>query len=122
MLRIVFRISAVLAASLWLCTPLQAQEAPAVAKASAAEKTRLQGLISDALKEGQVSYVDTVIQPETNNALTAAFLKYYGLPSSFKVGYLTLAPAILITRLDQEMGAGKVTADVASIASPPWIY
>ena len=99
-----------------------AQEAPALAKASGAAKATLQGLIAAALKEGQVAYIDTVIQPPTNDALTTAFRKYYGLPNSFKVNYLTMAPANIITRFEQEIRAGRLTVDVGAVGSPSWAF
>ena len=82
-----------------------AQDVPAVQGASEAEKARILGLIEGAKKEGSVTYWDVVIQPETNDALTAAFLKYYGLPSSFKVNYQLLATGNLVTRVEQEIAA-----------------
>ncbi len=101
---------------------VQAQEPPAVAKASGAEKARLQGLIKEAAKEGAITYWDAVIQTETNDELTAAFKKRYGLPSSFKVNYNLSNTTGLATRVDQELQAGKVTIDVAALASLPWVY
>jgi iron(III) transport system substrate-binding protein len=78
-------------------------------------------LVAAAIKEGSVSYWDTVIQPETNDALVAAFRQEYKIPASFAVRY-TLSPTLaLITRVEQETGAGNVTMDIGSIASPPWI-
>ena len=78
-------------------------------------------LIVAAIAEGSVSYWDTVIQPETNDALVAAFRQEYKIPASFAVRY-TLSPTLaLVTRVEQETGANNVTIDIASIASPPWI-
>jgi iron(III) transport system substrate-binding protein len=68
-----------------------------------------------------VSYWDAVIQPETNTELTAAFRQAYGLPAGFQVKYTLSATLNLVTRVDQEVGSGNVTIDVASLASPPWI-
>src|SRR5258708_17946450 len=97
-----------------------AQEPPVVAKASAAEKTRLQALIRDAAQEGALSYWDAVIQPETNDDLSAAFRKEYGLPASFKVNYTLSTTVGLVTRVDQELQANRGTIDIAAIASLPW--
>jgi iron(III) transport system substrate-binding protein len=100
-----------------------AQEPPAVALlADAAAKAKLKELIAAASKEGAVSYIDTVLQPTTHAALAEGFRAYYGLPASFKVAGLTQAPGNVITRLQQEMNANKLTFDVGSVASPPWIY
>lgn len=99
-----------------------AQEPSAVAKASGPEKTRLQALIKDATQEGALSYWDAVIQPETNDELSAAFKKRYGLPASFKVNYTLSNTVGLATRVDQELQANKVTIDVTALASLPWVY
>ncbi|MBV9828589.1 MAG: extracellular solute-binding protein [Alphaproteobacteria bacterium] len=110
--------------ALWFggAAPALAGDPPALANASPQEKSRLEPLIKGAMAEGQLSYWDVVIQPETNEALTAAFLKRYGLPSSFKVNYTLTSSSGMVTRLDQELGADRVTIDVAAIASLPWVY
>lgn len=77
--------------------------------------------IAAAKQEGTVSYWDTVIQPETHDALAAGFRAAYGLPASFQVKYTLSATLALITKVEQEVSSGNVTIDVASIASPPWI-
>ena len=56
-----------------------AQEPPALQGAPTQEKARVSALIDGAKKEGALTYWDVVIQPETNDALTAAFRKRYGL-------------------------------------------
>ena len=93
----------VAAAAAAIATTALAQDVPAVQGASEAEKARILGLIEGAKKEGSVTYWDVVIQPETNDALTAAFRKYYGLPSSFKVNYQLSATGTLVTRVEQEI-------------------
>jgi iron(III) transport system substrate-binding protein len=98
-----------------------AQDPPAVQAAAPADRDALRARIAAATKEGAVSYWDTIVQPETNDELTAAFRKYYGLPSNFAVHYTLSATLNLVTRVEQEVNAGNVTIDVASIASPPWI-
>ncbi len=99
-----------------------ADEPPALAAAAPADKAALKALIEAAQKDGQVSYWDTIFQPETNDALTAEFRKQYGLPASFKVGYTLSSTGGLVTRVDQELAANRATIDVASVASLPWIY
>jgi ABC-type Fe3+ transport system substrate-binding protein len=99
-----------------------AQEAPALQGKSPEEKARLAALIDSAKKEGAVSYWDAIIQPETNDALAAAFRKHYGLPNSFKVNYTLSATVGLITRVDQEISADRVTIDVAAVGSPTWVF
>jgi iron(III) transport system substrate-binding protein len=114
--------AALASCAMLLTTSAFAQDAPAFKGASPQAKTRLQGLIDAAKKEGAVSYWDAVIQPQTNEELTAAFLKHYGLPSSFKVNYTLSSTLNLITRVDQEIGAGRVTMDIAGVASPTWVF
>lgn len=118
----VMALAALAAAGLFaLRSPAWAEEAPALAKASAAEKQRLAELIAGAVKEGQIAYADTMISPVTHDALAAAFKKHYGLPASFKVGHMYNGPSQVITRVQQELNANRVTFDVGAVASPGWI-
>lgn len=98
-----------------------AQEPPAV-QAAGAQKEQVKALIAAAAKEGEFSYWDAVIQQETNTNLVAGFRKHYGLPNSFKVNYTLSNTAGLVTRVDQEVQAGRVTMDVAGIALLPWVH
>jgi iron(III) transport system substrate-binding protein len=100
----------------------RAQEPPAFNCVSAEEKARLTQLIDGARKEGTLAYWDVVIQPETNDALTAAFRRYYGLPSTFQVHYQLLATSTLVTRVEQEISASRVTVDVAAVGYPSWAF
>jgi iron(III) transport system substrate-binding protein len=97
-----------------------ADDPPAVK--AAADKDALRKTIAAAAKEGELSYWDAVIQPSTNNALVEGFRKYYGLPAGFKVNYSLSATGALVTRVDQELSAGRVTIDVVGIASLPWVH
>ena len=99
-----------------------AQEPPAFHGASAEERARITQLIDAAKNEGSLIYWDVVIQPETNDALTAAFRKFYGLPSGFPVHYQLSATAPLVTRVEQEINADRITIDVAAVGSPPWVF
>lgn len=99
-----------------------AEEPQAMKEAPAAKKEALRALIAQAAKEGEVSYWDTVIQSNTNAALVAAFRKYYGLPADFKVNYSLAVTTDLVTRVDQESSAGRVSMDVAAVASLPWVH
>ena len=99
-----------------------AQEPPAFQGGSAEEKARLTALIDAAKKEGSLTYWDVVIQPETNDALTAAFRKLYGLPNGFQIHYQLSATAPLVTRVEQEINADRVTIDVAAVGSPSWVF
>jgi iron(III) transport system substrate-binding protein len=99
-----------------------AQEPPALQGKSAEEKARVSALIEAAKKEGALSYWDAIVQPQTNDALTAAFKKRYGLPASFQVNYTLSNTVGLITRVDQELSANRVTIDVAAVGSPTWAF
>ncbi len=124
MKRIARRVLAVLVVAL-VAGPLlaAAQDPPALkAAGSTAERGELRALIAAAVKEGELSYWDAVIQPDTNAALGAALRGYYGLPAGFKVNYSLSASAALVTRVDQELSAGRVTMDVVGIASLPWVH
>jgi iron(III) transport system substrate-binding protein len=109
-------------ATLLLSAPALAQEPPALAKASGAEKTRVQELIKAATAEGQLSYIDAVIQPQTNDALATAFRKQYGLPDGFKVNYTLTNASGVITRIGQELQANRVSQDIGGIAALPWVF
>jgi len=99
-----------------------AQELPALQGVLPDEKTRLIALIDGAKREGALAYWDVVIQPQTNDALVAEFKAYYGLPQSFQVHYTLSATANLVTRVEQEIAADRVTMDIASIGSPSWVF
>jgi iron(III) transport system substrate-binding protein len=79
-------------------------------------------LVQAALKEGQLSYWDAIIQPQTADDLVAAFRKHYGLPASFGVHFTGLSPSNLVTRLEQELMADRLSVDAVSIASLPLAY
>jgi iron(III) transport system substrate-binding protein len=105
-----------------IATPSMAQEPPALASAAPAQKAALQQMIAAAKQEGEVSYYDTIIQPTTNDLLTAGFRKYYGLPDSFKVNYTLTQSILLVTRIEQEISANRISIDMASVASPTWLF
>ena len=99
-----------------------AQQAPALAAATPAERERLAPLIEGARRERRMTYWDTVIQPETHDELQAAFKRHYGLPNAFRVNYTLTGTGALVTRIEQELAADRVTIDVAAIASPTWVF
>jgi iron(III) transport system substrate-binding protein len=110
------------AGSCFFVRPSSAQEPPAFTGASAEEKARLTRLIDGAKGEGGLTWWDGVIQPETSDALTAAFRRFYGLPNGFQVRYQLLATAPLVTRVEQEINASRVTVDVAAVGYPSWVF
>jgi iron(III) transport system substrate-binding protein len=115
------KLTAVLAFA--VCAPAlcAAAEPQALQEVGATHKQALRALISTALKEGSVSYWDTIIQPGTNAKLAAAFRQYYGLPANFAVNYSLSSTTGMVTRVEQEVSAGRVTMDVAAVASLPWV-
>lgn len=122
MARILTKIMVALAFVLNTQMVCAAAEPQAIEEASAAQKEPVRALIAAAVKEGSVSYWDTVIQSNTNGALVAAFRKYYGLPAEFSVNYSLSTTTGLVTRVEQEVLAGRVTMDVGAVASLPWVY
>ena len=98
-----------------------AAEPQALQDVDAAHKEALQALISTAVKEGSLSYWDTIIQSGTNAKLVPAFRQYYGLPADFPVNYSLSNTTGMVTRVEQEVSAGRVTMDVAAVASLPWV-
>jgi iron(III) transport system substrate-binding protein len=122
MLRMLARAGLAAVVGVALCSFALAQEPPALQGKSAEEKARLNALIEGAKKEGALSYWDAIIQPETNDALSAAFRKRYGLPNSFRINYTLSVTVGLITRVEQETSANKVTIDVAAVGSPSWVF
>jgi iron(III) transport system substrate-binding protein len=114
--------------AIWLSVALtlspiavRAADPPAVAAAPADRKDALRAMIEAAKQEGTIAYWDAVVNPETNDELTAAFRETYGLPDSFAVKYTLSGTLNLVTQVEQEVNSGTVTTDVASLASPPWI-
>ena len=99
-----------------------AQEIQAAKGLSDADRSELMQMIEAAKKEGSLNYSDTIIQPTTNDALVAAFRTYYGLPGAFPVNYTLLTSGAMITRVEQELAANRITFDVAAIGSPTWTF
>lgn len=122
MARFIIKSIATLAFVLFVQVLHAADEPPALKEANAANKESIRALIAAAVKEGSLSYWDTVIQSNTNAALVAAFRKYYGLPPEFSVNYSLTVTTALVTRVEQEIAAGRVTMDVGAVASLPWVH
>jgi len=120
--RFIARLMAALAFTVFAPALHAADEPQALKEVDAARKEPLRALIAAAAKEGELSYWDTIIQATTHTTLVAAFREYYGLPSTFKVSYSLAIPNILVTRVEQELAAGRVTMDVVAVASLPWVH
>lgn len=116
------KLLAVFTLSLLVELAAAAEEPPALKAAAGPQKEELRSRIAAAVKEGELSYWDAVIQPATSNVLIEAFRKYYGLPASFRVNYSLARTADLVTRVDQELKAGRVTMDVVGYANLPWVH
>ena len=112
---------AAIASGLLLGIPAQAQ-APAVAALQGDERARMEADIKAARSEGMVTYIDGVFAAETVNDIAAAFRKHYGLPNSFAVNYTHGNTSAIVTRMEQELAAGRVTADVIGLAAPSWVF
>jgi iron(III) transport system substrate-binding protein len=101
---------------------LPAAESPALKALAGPQKEQLRKLITAAVKEGELSYWDVVLKPKTASIVIQAFRKHYGLPESFKVNYSLARSANLVTRVNEELKADRVTMDVVAIAVLPFAY
>ena len=107
---------------LCLSTPVLALDVPALNGLDGDMRANVLQMIEGAKKEGSLNYSDTIIQPTTNDVLVAAFKTYYGLASNFPVNYTLLTSGAMITRIEQELAANRITFDVAAIGSPTWTF
>lgn len=122
MAKLVEKLMIALGLALFMQVAPAAEDPPALKAAAGPQKEPLRALIAAAAKEGEVSSWDAVIQPATHNILLEAFRKQYGLPASFKVNYSLSRTVDLVTRLNQELQAGRVTMDVVAIALLPLVH
>ena len=111
-----------ISAALLISPSVRAQDLSASRNRLSDDTVRLSQLIEDAKKEGSLSYWDGVIQAQTNDRLVAAFRNKYSLPPTFKVNYTLSATSALITKIEQELAADKITVDVAAVAAPAWAF
>lgn len=109
-------------ASLLALGSAAAQDVPAARNLGPEAKAQLAKLIEAAKKDGSLTYADTIIQPTTNDILVKAFREHYGLPASFPISFTLLTSASMITRIEQEISAGRVRFDVAAVGSPTWVF
>ncbi len=96
-------------------------DAPILASLSGAERERVAGLIQAARKEGELSWIDAVVVPDSAVKLGEAFKQRYGLPD-LKVSHQRLQTAQVTARVQEEVKAGRVTIDVFAVASPRLFY
>ena len=99
-----------------------AQEAPALAGLTREARAQMEKKIAAAKVDGSVSYMESLVTAETVNKLADVFRKHYGLPDSFPVNYTRSGTGAVVTRMDQELAAKRVTLDVVSAAAPTWAF
>ena len=75
-------------------------------------------MIAAAIKEGQLTWIDSIVVPESAKAMEAAFKKEFGLPDGFKINHERLASGPIATRVTEEVRANRVTIDIFSAAVP----
>ena len=92
----------------------QPTTAPTTVK-PAANAANLDQLVEGARKEGQLNWIDVTIQQFNDPRFHGAFKKRYGLPDSFQINHTFKATGDLITQIQQEVQAGKVTQDYVLI-------
>jgi iron(III) transport system substrate-binding protein len=96
--------------------PLDKPTTAAAANAPASGKpSNLDQLIEGAKKEGQLNWIDVTIQQFNDARFHAAFKKKYGLPDGFQINHSFKATGDLITQVQQEVQADKVTMDYVLI-------
>jgi iron(III) transport system substrate-binding protein len=89
--------------------------APAAAQPAAKPASGLDQLIEGAKREGQLNWIDATIQQFNDDRFHGAFRKKYGLPDNFQMNHSFKATGDLITQVQQEVQADKVTLDYVLI-------
>lgn len=95
-------------------SPAKPTTAPA-AGGPAARAASLDQIIEGARREGQLNWIDVSIAQSDEDLFHTAFRKKYGLPDSFQVHHTIKPTGDLITQVQQEIQADKVTLDYVSI-------
>jgi iron(III) transport system substrate-binding protein len=75
-------------------------------------------LIEAAKQEGEVHYIDALIQPKTHALLEKGFRKKYGLPDSFKFTHTLRGTGEVVASVQQEIKAGQHTMDIVWVGAP----
>lgn len=83
-----------------------------------AADAELAKLIEAAKQEGEVHYLDALIQPKTHALLDQAFRKKYGLPESFKLTHTLRGTGEVVATVQQEIKAGQHTIDIVWVGAP----
>lgn len=95
---------------------------PALAGLDEAARGRMTATIEAAKREGSVTYVEAVIAADTAAELARGFRRHYGLPAAFGVNYTLANTGAIVTRLEQELAAGRQATDVVGLAAPSWVF
>jgi iron(III) transport system substrate-binding protein len=99
-------------------SPPPAAAAPTTAPATGQAPPKPAGLdqlIEGAKREGQLNWIDATVQQFNDDRFHGAFRKKYGLPDSFQMNHSFKATGDLITQVQQEVQADKVTLDYVLI-------
>ena len=75
-------------------------------------------LIEAARKEGEVHYIDAMVQPKSHAVLDRAFRRKYGLPESFKFTHTLRGTGEVVASVQQEIKADQHAIDVVWVAAP----
>jgi iron(III) transport system substrate-binding protein len=86
-----------------------------VASKPADKPANLDQLVEGAKKEGQLNWIDVTVQQFNDPRFHGAFKKKYGLPDNFQINHTFKATGDLITQVQQEVQADKVTQDFVMI-------
>ncbi|MBI3128678.1 MAG: ABC transporter substrate-binding protein [Candidatus Tectomicrobia bacterium] len=108
-------------AALALSVPAGAADAPILKELSGAERERVAKLIEGAKKEGNLDYMSHFVQVGTARVMEAEFKRLYGL-AGHKFNFSDRTTSIIIRRVEEEIRANKVTADVLLVSSVSWLH
>lgn len=110
-----------LLALLALAAPAWAADAPILKELSGAERERVAKLIEGARKEGGLDYMSHFVQVGTARLMEAEFKRLYGLPDH-KFNFADRTTSIILRRVEEEIRANKVTADVLLVSAVSWLH
>jgi ABC-type glycerol-3-phosphate transport system substrate-binding protein len=73
-------------------------------------------VVEAAKKEGAVTWLDARASQENDKFYADAFRRKYGLPDSFQVNHIVKGSGDVITQVQEEIRAGKLTVDLVWVA------
>jgi len=100
---------------------LPAAEPPILSKLTGQEKARVSGLIEKARAEGEFVFSTNQWQSHTEKRLIAKFKELYGLENLKFTHYLMTSTGV-VTRIGQEVKAGKILIDWFQVNAPSFFY